>query len=68
MFKRLSIQSKLILMLLLVAVTSIATVGWVSYSSGEDALRTAALNQLISVRASKKVQIEAFFKTIRNQV
>ena len=66
--KRLSIQSKLVTMLLFVAIASIATVGWIAYSSGKEALRKAALNQLTSVRASKKVQIEAFFKTIQNQV
>jgi class 3 adenylate cyclase len=68
LFRRLSIQSQLILMLLLVAVSSIMTLGWIAYSSGREALTTAAFNQLTSVRASKKVQIEAFFKTIRNQV
>jgi len=56
------------LMLLLVAISSIVTVGWISYSSGRDALTAAALNQLTSIRASKKIQIEGFFKTIRNQV
>jgi HAMP domain-containing protein len=55
-------------MLLLAAIGSIVTVGWISYSSGKEALTAAAFNQLTSVRAAKKVQIEAFFKTIRNQV
>lgn len=68
LFKGLSIQSKLIIMLLAVAIASIVIVGWISYSSARDALTTAAFNQLTNVRASKKIQIEAFFKTIRSHV
>jgi Adenylate and Guanylate cyclase catalytic domain/HAMP domain len=64
----LSIQSKLMVMLLLVAVTSIGVISWISYSSARTALTEAAFNQLTSVRASKKIQIEAFFKTVRFQV
>jgi len=66
--ERLSIQSKLMGMLLLVAMSSILVVSWIAYSSGKDALTAAALNRLTSVRASKQVQIESFFATTRNQV
>jgi class 3 adenylate cyclase len=66
--ERLSIQSKLMGMLLLVAMCSIVVVGWIAYSTGKDALTSTALNRLTSVRASKEVQIESFFATTRNQV
>jgi class 3 adenylate cyclase len=64
----LSVQSKLMVILLVVAVTCIGGISWISYSTSKTALTGAAFNQLTSVRASKKIQIEAFFKTIRFQV
>ncbi len=66
-FKHLSIQSKLTVMLLFVSISSILAVGLIAYASGKAALTAAVLNQLTSVRASKQIQIEAQFKTIRNQ-
>jgi class 3 adenylate cyclase len=68
LLRSLSIQSKLTVMMLLVAIVSIATIGWISYSNGKEALTACAFGELTSVRSSKKRQIEAFFKTIRNEV
>jgi class 3 adenylate cyclase len=65
---RLSIQSKLMLMLLLVSIGSLAAISWISFTSGKAELTAAAFNQLTGVRASRKVQIEAFFKATRNSV
>lgn len=62
----LSIQSKLMLMLLLVSTVSIATIGGIAYSNGRAALTAAAYKELTNVRTAKKRQIEAFFKNIRN--
>lgn len=67
-FNRLSIQSKLMVMLLLVSVTSIAAISWIAYSSGKDALTTEAFNHLTGVRSSRKIQIELFFKNLRSTV
>ena len=66
-FKSLSIQSKLTVMLLFVSIGSIVAIGLIAYRSGKDALTASVLNQLTSVRASKKIQIEAQFRTIRSQ-
>jgi class 3 adenylate cyclase len=63
-----SIQSKLILMLLVVSIASIAALSYMAYSTGQDALRASAFDQLTSLRASKKRQIEEQFQLIRNQV
>jgi class 3 adenylate cyclase len=65
---RLSIQSKLMLMLLLVSIGSLTAISWIAYSSGKAELTTAAFNQLTGIRASRKVQIEAFFKATRISV
>src|ERR1044071_6279139 len=63
---RLSIQSKLMLMLLLVSIGSLSAISWIAYSSGKAELTAAAFNQLTGIRASRKVQIEAFFKSTRS--
>jgi class 3 adenylate cyclase len=68
LFKRLSIQSKLILMLLAVCITSIVAVGWIAYSSAKQTLTESAFNHLITLRASKAAQIEAEMKLVDNQV
>ena len=65
---QLSIQSKLMIMLLLVAVSSIGVISWIAYSGGKQALTASAFDELTSVRASKKIQVEAFFRSIRNEV
>src|SRR5215831_3270493 len=65
---RLSIQSKLMLMLLLLSIGSLGAISWIAYSSGKAELTAAAFNQLTGIRASRKVQIEAFFKATRNSV
>jgi class 3 adenylate cyclase len=65
---RLSIQSKLMLMLLLVSIGSLSAISWIAYSSGKAELTATAFNQLTGIRASRRVQIEAFFKATRNSV
>jgi class 3 adenylate cyclase/HAMP domain-containing protein len=68
LIRNLSIQSKLVLMLLAVSLASIATVGGIAYQSGKDALTKAAFDHLTSIRNSRKTQIEQFFLTTRTQV
>ncbi|MGD0964798.1 MAG: adenylate/guanylate cyclase domain-containing protein [Candidatus Acidiferrales bacterium] len=65
---QLSIQSKLMIMLLLVAVSSIGVISWIAYAGARQALTASAFDELTSVRASKKIQLEAFFRSIRNEV
>lgn len=67
-FNRLSIQSKLMSMLLAVSVGSIAVIAYEGYRSGRNAIRDTVVNQLVSVRASKASQIENYFRSLRNEV
>ena len=67
-FNRLSIQSKLMSMLLAVSVGSIAVIAYEGYRSGRNAIRDTVVNQLVSVRASKASQIESYFRSLRNEV
>lgn len=67
-FNRLSIQSKLMSMLLAVSVGSIAVIAYEGYRSGRNAIRSTVVNQLVSVRASKASQIENYFRSLRNEV
>ncbi len=65
---RLNLQSKLILMLLLVCIGSIVAIGVIAYTAGKNSLTQAIFNQLTSIRASKRSQVESQFQEIRNQI
>lgn len=65
---RLSIKSKLIVMLLTVSSCSILITAYLGYQSGQTNLTDRVFSQLTSVRASKAYQIESYFKTIRNHI
>ncbi|CAN1211006.1 adenylate/guanylate cyclase domain-containing protein [Tumidithrix helvetica PCC 7403] len=66
--KWLSIQSKLIVMLLAVSSSSILVTAYLGYRSGQSNLTDRVFNQLTSLRASKAYQIESYFKTTRNHI
>jgi class 3 adenylate cyclase len=65
---RLSIKSKLIVMLLTVSSCSILVTAYLGYQSGQANLTDRVFSQLTSLRASKAYQIESYFKTIRNHI
>ncbi len=65
---RLSIQSKLILLLLGVTLGSILTIGWIGYQSASKALKHAAYNQLQGMRVAKTEAIRGMLEAIRDQV
>ena len=65
---RLSIKSKLIVMLLTVSSISILVTAYLGYQSGQLNLTDRVFSQLTSLRASKAYQIESYFKTIRNHI
>jgi class 3 adenylate cyclase len=67
LLKRLSIQSKLILMLLTVCVTSIVAVSWIAYHSAKETLTDAVFSHLITLRASRAAQIESEMSLVRKQ-
>jgi class 3 adenylate cyclase len=66
LLNRLSIKSKLILMLLAVSSCSIFVTAYLGYRSGKSNLTDRAFSQLTSLRASKAYQIESYFENIRN--
>ena len=65
---RLSIRSKLIIILLTVSSVSILVTAYLGYRNGQANLTDRAFSQLTSLRASKAYQIEAYIRTIRNHV
>ena len=68
MFQKFSIQSKLMLMLLGVCISSIIAIAYVGYDNGRQALNNSIENQLIGFRESKAYQIERYFQQVRAQI
>ena len=64
--RSLTLRSKLLLMLLPTSLLSMGTVAVLGYESGKQALTEQATAQVLSVRASKKQQIESYFRTMRD--
>ncbi len=64
--RSLTLRSKLLLMLLPTSLLSMGTVALLSYQSGKKALTAQATDQVLSIRASKKQQIENHFRTLRD--
>jgi class 3 adenylate cyclase len=58
-----SIQSKLLIMLLGVSVVSSVIVGVIGYTSGTDSLRQAALDRLTALRVSRANAVDTYVKT-----
>jgi class 3 adenylate cyclase len=65
---RLSIQSKMILLLLATTLGSIAVMAWIGYGSARDALVQSAHNQLQGVRAAKTRTLKTMLESLRDQV
>lgn len=63
-----SIQSKLLTMLLGVSLLSALVVGYIGYNSGTDSLRDAAQQRLVQIRESRTREIEAYFQNLRDSV
>ncbi|MGI9590593.1 MAG: adenylate/guanylate cyclase domain-containing protein [Myxococcota bacterium] len=63
-----SIQSRLILMVLGIAAACILVVATVAYRTGSGALKESAFDQLTSLRAAKADQLESYFRRIESHV
>ena len=61
-----SLRSKLLLMLLAAGMTSVIAIAWLGYRHGERQLEKNTFQQLTTLRASKKQQIEWYFDNLRN--
>ena len=68
MLGRLSIQSKLILLLLAVTLASIAAVAWIGYASGRDSLAQATADRLTALRVGKTATLDAMLRSLRDEV
>jgi len=65
---RLSIQSKMILLLLAVSLLSIGVMASIGYVSGKAALRKSIENQLRGMRVAKTTTLQAMLGSLRDQV
>jgi class 3 adenylate cyclase len=64
----LSIQSKLLIMLLSVSIGSTLAVGGVAYASGTDNLRDAAYDRLTSLREGRALAVESLIETTGDEI
>ncbi len=63
-----SMGAKIITLFLIAGLVPLGVMGALGYKSSRTALEKQAFNQLVSVRETKKRQIEDYFSTIRKQV
>jgi hypothetical protein len=63
-----SIRYKLMALLLMLALTTLAVTGTVAYIKNQNALKGQVFNQLTGVTLSKRSQIEAYYQTIHSHV
>ncbi|MFN9628239.1 MAG: hypothetical protein ACK6AT_18470, partial [Planctomycetota bacterium] len=67
-FNRLSIQSKMILLLLLVALSALAVMAWIGYATGKSALEKSVQNQLKGIQVAKTTALKTRLESLRDQV
>ncbi|MEL4895737.1 hypothetical protein [Crocosphaera sp. Alani8] len=65
-FSRLSIQSKLMLMLLAVSIASILVISYVGYTSGKEAILENIYYQITELRNSRSRQVQSYFNYVQN--
>ncbi len=65
---KLGMGAKVITLFLIAGLVPLAVMGILSNNSSSKALKQQAFNQLVSVRETKKLQIEDYFSTIRKQI
>lgn len=63
---RIGVQSKLLLMLLVCSIFSIAVIGFIGATSGRSALREVEGERLVELRESQRRQVEALFKELKD--
>ena len=65
---RLSIQSKVILLLLGVSLASIGTVAWIGYDSGRKSLEQSLRERMTAIRSAKTLNVSMMLDALRDQV
>jgi class 3 adenylate cyclase len=68
LMSRVSIQSKLLVMLLLTSVLSAAVVGAIGYQSGRNSLRTSVFERLTEIRQSQSRQLQTGIADLKNSL
>ena len=68
MFRNIKIGSKVLIILVLVAVTAAGISGFISYRIARKSLETESFNKLTAVREMKAGQIEDYFQLISDQI
>jgi class 3 adenylate cyclase len=65
---RVSIQSKLLVMLLLTSILSAAVVGFIGYQSGRTSLRASVFDRLTEIRQSQSRQLQEQLSDLKNSL
>ena len=65
---RVSIQSKLLVMLLITSVLSAAVVGYIGYSSGRASLQASVFDRMTEIRQSQTRQLQSKFSDMTNSL
>ncbi|MDT5340705.1 MAG: hypothetical protein QOD90_6210 [Mycobacterium sp.] len=65
---RVSIQSKLLVMLLLTSILSAAVVGFIGYQSGRNSLRTSVFDRLTEIRQSQSRQLQTGVQDLKDSL
>jgi class 3 adenylate cyclase len=65
---RISIQSKLLVMLLMTSILSAAVVGLIGYQSGQSSLRASAFDRLTEIRQSQTRQLQAQISDLQDSL
>jgi class 3 adenylate cyclase len=68
LLSRLSIQSKLVLMMVLCTVIGAAVVGSIAFAAGRSSMRTQVFNRLTEVRESQSRALSSQFKDLKNSL
>src|SRR5882724_8339984 len=68
LMSRVSIQSKLLVMLLVTSILSAAVVGFIGYQSGRNSLRTSAFDRLTEIRQSQSRRLQTQVSDLKNSL
>src|SRR5215216_6658539 len=68
LMSRVSIQSKLLVMLLVTSILSAAVVGAIGYQSGRNSLRASAFDRLTEIRQSQSRQLQTGISDLKNSL
>ena len=68
LFGRLRIGPKMMIVLLLLGSAAIGVTGYTAYLSARRSMIAAVMNQLTGIRRAKAMQVEDYFRTLRNHI